>query len=174
MDAYTGEIRLFAGNYAPLDWAYCNGQEISVQQYTALYSLITNTYGGTPGVTFKLPDLRGKVPMGTGTGPGLSERDLGVTYGSASASVTLDQMPAHTHVVRGKLTPGATVTNDPTGHIWANLSVANKVYTTTPNETMDPRIVAPMVGGGNAHNNVQPCVAINYIICLNGNYPDFD
>jgi microcystin-dependent protein len=173
MDAYTGEIRLFAGNFPPMDWAYCDGQLLQVNQYPALYSLIGNIYGGTANVNFNLPDLRGKVPMGAGIGPGLSARTLGVAYGAASVSVTPSQMPAHTHAIQGKAAAGATATNDPTGHTWTNQGMSCKIYGPAPNVTMNPQAVDQMAGGSQPHNNVQPCVAIHYIICLNGIYPDF-
>lgn len=171
-DAYTGEIRLFAGNYAPQDWAFCNGQSIPVSQNPALYSIIGNTYGGTPNVDFKLPDLCGKVPVGMGQGLGLSSRTLGNQIGITSIGLTTNNMPAHTHTVQGKKTSTtATATNDPAAHTWTSLSIANKIYATTANAEMNANGVVPVNGTGTAHNNIQPCVGIYYIICLYGYYP---
>lgn len=171
MDAYIGEIRLFAGNFPPMDWQFCEGQSLSVTQNPALYSVIGNTYGGTPGTTFMLPDLRGKVPMGVGAGPGLTSRALGNNAGSPGASVTLATMPAHTHTVQGKKTPLTTFTNDPTNHTWTSLGAANPIYASTSNVAMNPNAVSSTTVGGSNHNNIQPCVGIHYIICIYGTYP---
>ncbi|WP_371363223.1 hypothetical protein SRRS_41680 [Sporomusa rhizae] len=172
MDAFTGEIRLFAGPFAPLDWLFCDGQLLPVNQYTALYSLIGNTYGGTANVNFNLPDLRGRVPMGTGNGQNLTPRYLGSVAGTNSVTLTSGQMAVHTHTVQGKAT-GGVATNDPASNTWANVPPTVKIYAADPNINMSPQAVEPAVSGGLPHTNIQPSVGINYIICVNGYYPAF-
>lgn len=173
MEAFTGEIRLFAGTFAPMDWLFCEGQTLPISQYTALYSLIGNTYGGTAGVNFNLPDLRGRVAMGTGTGPNRTPRNLGAVAGTNSVTLTGDQMAVHTHTVQGKATGGGVAANDPASNIWGNVAPAYKIYATDPNTNMSPQAVQPAVGGGQPHANIQPSIGVNYIICVSGLYPTF-
>src|SRR6478672_10112699 len=96
-EPFLAEIIMFAGNFAPRGWAFCQGQILSIAQNTALFSLLGTTYGGNGQTTFALPDLRGRVPVGTGQGPGLSNYDLGQVSGSESVTLTVSQMPAHNH-----------------------------------------------------------------------------
>src|SRR6478736_5724856 len=98
-DPFVGEIRLFAGTFAPKGWAFCNGQLMSISQNTALFSLLGTTYGGDGKTTFALPDLQGRLPMHFGQGPGLSNRDLGEKAGSETVALTTSQMPLHGHTV---------------------------------------------------------------------------
>lgn len=181
MDAFIGEIRLFAGNYPPYGWKFCNGDVLPVNQFPALYSILGNTYGGSGGTTFQLPDLRGRVPMGAGIGNGLTPRSIGNTAGSAAVTLSAAQIPAHTHTVNAKsgaaLSGGDTA---PTGHLWRDSSSAMKSYAPA-SAAPDPVTMAPEAvstfGTSNVYtpySNVQPCVGINYIICWDGNYPTFD
>lgn len=170
MDPYIGEIRLFAGNYAPMGWAFCQGQTLEVVQNQALYTIIGNMYGGTPSQTFNLPDLRGTVPMHWGTGSGLTPHKLPETGGTQSVTLTLDQMPNHTHAATCQSTSNE---DNPNGAVWGNApggKFPTKAYSQTANTPMNEKAISAM-GGGQSHNNMQPTVAINFIIALEGIYP---
>ncbi len=120
-DYFIGEIRLFAGNFAPRDWAFCEGQIMSIAQNTALFSLLGTQYGGNGQTTFALPDLRGRVPMHQGQGPGLSPRDIGEVSGSETVTLLSTQMPAHSHALRASTTAAAGST--PAGALLGATSV---------------------------------------------------
>jgi len=174
MDAYLGEVRLFCGTFAPNGWADCNGQILPISQYTALYSILGNTYGGSAPTTFALPNLNGRVPLHQGQGPGLSQRFVGETGGAPAVSLTADQMPMHTHVAQALDSPGASMT--PTGAVWAKgptvgrPPVETPEFAPAPSTPMHPMALAP-AGGGQPHNNMQPFLALRFIICLDGEYP---
>ena len=174
MDPYIGEIRLFAGNYAPADWMFCWGQTLNAMAYQALYSILGNMYGGTAPNTFQLPDLRGCALIHQGTGPGLTPRMISTTGGASSVTVAYDEIANHTHAANGTIGTASTNSTDPTGAIW-NGGVGGgrgtPLYAAAPGNTvMNPQAIG-VVGGGNPHNNMQPYVAINYIISLSGIYP---
>lgn len=170
-DAYIGEIRLFAGTFAPTGWAFCNGQEMLIQQYTALYSILGLRYGGNGQTTFKLPDLRNRVPIHQGTGTGLTPRQVGSVGGSSTVTLIEPEMPSHTHVPNSVSTSTGSV---PAGAVWSNSSIgrlAANAYSGTPTTTMNPTAIAPQ-GGSQPHNNMQPYQMLNFIICLtDGEYP---
>lgn len=176
MDVFVGEIRLFAGKFAPAGWLFCNGQVLPISRYPDLFQVLQNTYGGDAkrGI-FALPDLRGRVPMGAGTGVNLTPRVLGNASGSSAVTLTLQQMPSHSHDVKGKKTPTpATSKTDPKNNIWSDTTSTVKIYTdSTPNTTMAQKVVSSF-GGDKAHNNIQPCVGINYIISIEGEWPSFE
>lgn len=174
-DPFLGEIRIFAGNYAPADWMFCNGQLLPISQYAALFSLLGVQYGGNGTTNFALPNLQGSVPIGQGTGPGLTTRTVGETGGSATVTLTTNEIPAHNHVPMGYATDGTTPA--PAGNVWAQASVESRhgktpisLFDPTPNTPMSPVALAPS-GSGQPHNNVQPCLSLNFIICLNGEFP---
>lgn len=169
MDPFIGEIRLFAGSFAPVDWAICNGQLLQIQYYTDLFSVLGNMYGGDGKTTFALPDLRDRVPLHQGQGEGLTNRIIGEAGGSNSVLLTSDQMPAHNHLPACQTTPAQV---DPAGQVWANTTGrgAPNIYAQSPNAAMNEAVVQP-VGGGQAHNNVQPLTGIYYIIALKGVFP---
>ncbi|GGJ14106.1 phage tail protein [Paenibacillus hunanensis] len=172
MDPYIGEIRLFAGTYAPQDWLLCNGQLLNVNEYQALYAVIGNEFGGTAPSTFKLPDLTGKAPLHRGQGAGLTAHNFASTGGTATETLTTSQIPAHQHIPQSlNVADGA----DPNAKMWANSprTVSVSAYTPTPNVQFSPLAISA-AGGGNAHNNMQPFVGIIHIICWNGVYPDFN
>ncbi|MDX3775562.1 tail fiber protein [Chromatiaceae bacterium AAb-1] len=172
MDPYIGEIRLFSGQYAPQDWFFCAGQSLPVQQYNLLYSVIGNLYGGNT-ISFNLPDLRGRVPMGQGNGPGLTPRVPGDKVGESTVLLTIDEIPSHTHTAMGS----ANVTGalaDPANNIWGatppNPPGRPRPYNSEANVLMSPQALAT-AGGNQAHNNMQPYLALNFIIAVNGVYP---
>ncbi len=171
MDPYLGEIRIFAGNYAPSDWAFCDGRELSVVQNNALFSIIGITYGGDGKTTFKLPDLRGCAPMHFGNGPNLTPRTIAQSIGLITVTLNETQMPIHNHTAQGSSVVAGGIDN-PTNAIWGSESALSaKPYVNVKNAVaMKADIVKPQ-GGNQPHNNMQPFVAMNFIICLEGIYP---
>ncbi len=164
---FIAEIILFAGNFAPRGWAFCNGQILPIAQNTALFSILGTTYGGNGQTTFALPDLRSRVPVHAGQGPGLSSYTLGQTGGVESVTLTANEMPAHSHTATN---PAANV--DPTSNRpAANLAPARGgAYAPTPAAQLAGPTVAP-AGGSQPHSNVQPHLTLNYIIALQGIFP---
>lgn len=174
MDPYIGEIRLFAGNYAPQDWLFCNGQELNVNQYQVLYALLGNQFGGTAPNTFKLPDLTGKAPLhrGQGTGAGSTAHSFASSGGTVTETLNMTQMPTHQHIPQSLNTADGA---DPHQRMWANSprAVTVSAYATTPNVQLHPLTISA-AGANQAHNNMQPYVGINHIICWQGIYPNFN
>ncbi|WP_201006522.1 phage tail protein [Paenibacillus glycanilyticus] len=171
MDPYVGEIRLFAGNYEPRGWAFCNGQIMSIQQNTALFSLLGVTYGGDGRTTFALPDLRGRAPMHWGQGPGLSHRDLGEMNGESSVTLLQTEIPAHTHLANAQAASNKTeAQND----IWAMAGAPGRggiqYYSDKTDVSLNP-VAVGITGGSQPHNNMQPYQALNFIISLEGIFP---
>ena len=164
-----GEIRMFAGNYAPQGWAFCQGQLLSISQNTALFSILGTTYGGDGRVTFALPNLSGRVPVGVGQGAGLTNRQLGEMSGTETVTLTTAQMPAHSHTVNAVTADGNQ--NLPTNSFPANTKTLDKEYSTVaPNTTMNPTMIG-VSGGSQPFGVMQPSLGMNYIICVNGIYP---
>jgi microcystin-dependent protein len=160
-DGFIGEIRMFAGNFAPKNWAFCQGQILSIAQNTALFSIL--------GTTFALPDLSGRVPVGVGQGPGLTPRQLGEINGTETVTLTTAQMPMHNHTVNAVTTEGNQ--NLPTGNLPANTKTLDKEYSdANTNTTMKSTMVNP-AGGSQPFSVMQPSLGMNYIICLYGVYP---
>lgn len=166
MTPYVGEIRLFAGNFAPLDWAFCDGSLVSVVDYETLFSLIGTTYGGNGQDTFALPDLRGRVPIHMGTGSGLTPRPIGETGGVEAVTLTTQQLPPHSHAM-AVTSSGATSTSPVGGIPAATGSDANWA----PGPATVARGTTTPTGGSQPHDNLQPFGCINYIISLYGIYP---
>lgn len=169
-DQYLGEIRIFAGNFAPKDWALCNGQLMPISQNTALFSLLGTTYGGDGRTTFALPDLTGKAPMQQGSTPGLTERALGEVGGSKTVTLLINEMPAHTHA---PATVAIGNTTSPVNATWAGIVQgrgATPMYGTTPNTQMNPAAIG-VSGGSQPHNNLQPYLGLNFVISLTGVFP---
>lgn len=174
MDAYTGEIRLFAGNFAPQNWAFCDGATLSIQQYPALYSITGIQFGGDGINTFKLPNLQGKAPMHFGNGNGLTPRVLGAQYGEDAVTIISTQMPLHNHIARGSSVSDGGVSS-PQNAVWGTEKGlgAKKPYKALNASTkvaMSSSTIG-LSGGNQPHNNMQPFLAINFIICLDGDYP---
>ncbi len=177
MDQTMAEIRLFAGNFAPKGWALCQGQLLAIATNAALFSLLGTTYGGDGITTFGLPDLRGRIPVSPGQGPGLSGYVLGEVLGTEKYTVLTSQMPAHTHMMLCNDAVGSGAANNPangfmgTGPVDRSTgSPVNTRYATTANITMAPTSVS-LTGGSQPTNNIQPTLGLNYIIALVGIFP---
>lgn len=170
-DPFMGEIRMFGGTFAPVGWAFCAGQTLSIAQYEALFTLLGTTYGGDGVTTFNLPDLRGRIPLHQGTAPGGSQRVMGEAGGAEQVAVTVAQMPAHTHAASAQSGNGTQA--GPGNGVWARELDANlKPFsaTQTPSGTMNAACVGA-VGGSQPHENRMPFLAVNFIIALEGIYP---
>src|SRR5512138_2789944 len=164
-DQFIGEIRMFGGNFAPMDWAFCDGQTLQISQNDVLYSLIGTTYGGDGQTTFALPDLRGRLPMHRGNGHAVGEK-----LGTETVALTESQMPVHTHSLAADTAVG---TKDiPEGYVWAAAENAASAHYAAgdPNQAMNGMSVGN-AGAGMAHDNVMPFLAVNFIIALTGYYP---
>ena len=168
-EGFIGEIRMFAGNFAPRTWAFCDGQLLPISQYSALFSILGTTYGGDGRTTFALPDLRSRVAIHTGQGPGLSNYRQGDKGGLETNTITINQMPSHNHTVNAVNTDGNQ--SLPTNNLPAETKVLDKEYSDiNPNTTMNPSMINNQ-GGGQPVNNIQPYVVVNYIICIEGQFP---
>jgi len=168
MDGVIGTIILFGGNFAPRNWAFCQGQLLSIAANTALFSILGTTYGGDGRTTFALPDLRGRVPLSAGQGPGLSNHTLGQQGGAETVTLQVTQIPAHNHTVAPLAKNGGGDDTSPTNKFMATAST--DLYADANNTNMGAS-PSSMTGGGGAHNNMQPFLALNYVICLNGIFP---
>jgi microcystin-dependent protein len=163
---FVGQIMAVPYNFAPTGWAECNGQLIPIQSNVALFSLLGTQYGGNGTTNFALPDLRGRVMMGEGNGPGLLPVFLGESGGSAQTTLLTSNMPAHTHSIGANT--GAGTTSIPTNNVLANTSDSDREYSTTSNVSMTPTSV---VGGTTPINNMQPYTGIKYVIATQGIFP---
>jgi microcystin-dependent protein len=169
-DSFVGEIMMFAGNFAPQGWAFCDGQLLPIAQYQALFSLLGTYYGGNGQTTFALPDLRGRLPMhtGSGPGPGLSPRSLGETGGAETVTLISTQMPAHTHSLQVDSANGTTAS--PGGALLARDPAGTPAYGVNATAALSAQAIAT-AGGSQPHQNMPPFLAINYCISLQGIYP---
>ena len=166
---FVGEIRIFAGNFAPVGWAFCDGSPQAISENDQLFALIGTTYGGDGEQTFNLPDLRGRVPMHRGQGPAISQNyQLGEAGGVESVTVTVQQMAAHTHP---ELASNSLATDfSPGAQVLAQATTTDIYITGTPTQSLHPSAISP-IGGSQPHTNVQPMLCINFIIALFGVYP---
>lgn len=165
---YVGEIRMFAGNFAPAGWMFCEGQLVPISEYETLFNLIGTTYGGDGQSTYALPDLRGRLPVHMGQGPGLSNNYvIGETGGVEQVTLTVPQIPNHNHPVMASM--DVPVSSTPSGNVTGQ--AAAKFYRAgTPAVAMNPGFVSP-VGGSQPHDNMQPYLCVSFIISLFGIYP---
>ncbi|MEO0469048.1 MAG: tail fiber protein [Bacteroidota bacterium] len=184
-DGMIGEVRLFAGNFAPRNWAFCNGQLLQVSQNDALFSILGTTYGGDGRTTFALPNLQSRVVTQQGSGVGLTQRNLGAQFGTETNTLNTLQMPAHTHTAtvdtfKPKAESGAGTTDDPKGAYLAAAQDGNgtrDIYNTSiasePADMAEEMVSATIgnTGGGQSITNVQPFTVLSYIICTLGTYP---
>jgi len=166
---FLGEIRMFAGNFPPKNWAFCNGQVLAISQNTALFSLLGTNYGGNGTSTFALPNLQNSVPIHWGQGPGFSERVIGETGGALTVSLTVPEMASHTHGPLATTSAGAV--GAPTNAYWSTSSLRDKQFAnTTPDAAMAQGLLDP-AGGNLPHNNLFPILTVTYIIALAGIFP---
>jgi microcystin-dependent protein len=168
-DPFIAEIKIFAGNFAPRGWAFCDGQLLPIAQNTALFSLIGTIYGGDGRTTTGLPNLQGRAPMHPGNGPGLTQRRLGQRGGRTTVTLTSAQLPSHDHALQASLT--AASETSPEGNALAGAT--ENVYgpSTEPLKEMSNAALAPAGGGFTAHPNMQPYLGLNFIIALTGVFP---
>lgn len=168
-EPYVGEIRMFAGNYAPEGWMLCEGQVLSISENEVLFTLIGTTYGGDGQSTFGLPDLRGRVPIHAGTGPGLSPRALAQQGGAENVTLTQNQLPLHSHAAYASNDPASNDYTAATG-VPGNTGGANIYGLMGTPGPMTANAIGP-AGIGGAHNNMAPYLCVNFIISLYGLYP---
>ena len=173
MDSFLGQITLFAGNFPPRFWAFCNGQLLPIAQNQALFSILGTTYGGNGVVTFALPDLRGRVPISAGQGPGLTDYLLGQSGGQENVTLLSSNIPSHTHAATLNATAGAANTLSPGGAVLAVGAQGNAYATGSPALTAMSASAATVgnSGGNQPHPNMQPYLALNFIIALQGIFP---
>ena len=168
-EPFVGEIRMFAGNFAPRGWALCDGQLLAVSQNDALFSLLGTIYGGDGRTTFGLPDMRGRIPIHAGQGPGLSDRRLGARGGSENVTLTVNQLPSHNHgLLKVSGDPANSV--DPVGKVPGAPGIADLYADDLMPVNMNTSAVVA-VGGSQTHSNLMPFVCIHFIIALVGIYP---
>jgi microcystin-dependent protein len=174
MNNYIGQILLVAFNFAPVGWALCNGQTLSISANTALFSLIGTTYGGDGVSNFMLPNLQSRVPVHQGTGQNLSTYVMGQVGGVEQEILLVGNLPSHTHPVNCNNTPGPNA--DPTNGFWAEVNTGgrepavNPAYATSANKTMAPTAIG-LTGSNQPFSVVQPYLCMNYIIALQGIFP---
>jgi microcystin-dependent protein len=167
-EPFVGEIRMFAGNFAPSGWAYCDGQLLQVSQNDALFSLLGTIYGGDGRTTFGLPDLRGRLPIHHGSGLGLTPRPLGQKSGEENVTLNTNELPSHTHAMKASTAVGTQ--NNPAGEF---LGASPTVRVFRPGAPAVPLNAASItsLGGSQNHTNLMPFLCINFIIALFGIYP---
>jgi microcystin-dependent protein len=166
-DPFVGEIRLFAGSFAPRGWALCDGQLLSIPQYDALFSLFGTIYGGDGRTTFGLPSLRGRVPLHMGNGPGLTPRPIGQKSGEENVTLNVNQMPEHRH--DWNASDGTANSANPKDLVFAEAQ--SQVYADDFSAAALKSDAATSYGGGQQHTNVMPFQCINFIVSLTGVYP---
>ncbi len=167
-EPFIGEIKMFAGNFAPRSFALCDGQLLAISQNVALFSLLGTIYGGDGRTTFALPDLRGRIPVHMGNGPGLTTRSIGSKSGSETVTLTPGNLPSHAHDLAGSA--DSADSKNPKQRVPA--TAAETVYGLDVNEPVTMKSSAlGQTGGSQSHSNVQPFQCINFIIALFGVYP---
>lgn len=170
-DGFIGEIKCFAGNFAPRSWAFCQGQLLPIAQNSALFSILGTIYGGDGRTTFALPDLRGRAAVSAGAGPGLSNRQLGGRFGSEQVTINAQTMASHSHGISNNATTAIVDQQGPTGNIFGVLDGTTPSYTDVAATGQTGGQTLGLTGGNMSHNNIPPYQAINWIICLYGIYP---
>ncbi|QAU46354.1 phage tail protein [Bradyrhizobium guangzhouense] len=177
-DFFIGEIEMFGFNFAPKGWAQCNGQLLSIQQNQALFAVIGTAFGGNGTTNFALPDLRGRLPMGQGQGPGLSARTLGQAFGEENHTLLASETPGHNHFVNVISNPTAANASAPGPALYLSqtsfsgpLGAETDLYVvdSAPGNAMNPTAVG--LTGGQPHSNQMPTIVLNYCICLSGIFP---
>ena len=169
-DQYVGEIRMWGGNFAPVGWEPCDGRFLPISYYETLFTLIGTTYGGDGQSTFAVPDLRGRVPVGQGTFQGMTYV-LGEASGVETVTLTRAQLPSHNHPFYGSITPASATS--PNNDVPASLptAVGQRAYgIDAPIRTVEANTVE-LVGDNQLHTNIQPYMALNFIIAYDGTFP---
>jgi microcystin-dependent protein len=165
---FVAEIRIFPFNFAPMGWAFCNGQLMPISQNAALFSLLGTNFGGNGTSDFGLPNLQGSAPLAAGQGPGLSLRDLGEIGGEQAVTLLTTEIPAHSHTA--SCNAGMGDQYGPVQDYWATDAGGNDEYASTANALMAGGAVGP-AGGNQPHNNLQPYLVFNFCIALQGVFP---
>lgn len=171
-DPFVGEIRMFAGNFAPRQWALCNGQLMAIAQNDALFSLIGTIYGGDGRSSFAIPDMRGRIPMHWGNGPGLTPRPIGQRIGAETVTLLPTEIPSHTHAMLAS--QDAVSSESPEKTVLGTFADTDQMYTETFDQAVQGTMNSSSVmnsGGSHAHTNLMPFQCLSYIICLVGTYP---
>lgn len=176
-EPFIGQIQPFGFNFAPANWAFCNGATLAIQQNTALFSLLGIQYGGNGTNTFQLPNFSARATGGSGTGAGLSPRSVGDTFGVAQVTVSIDEMPAHRHTLTAFAQTDTTKRSGvPVAGGGLSLPGSNAVKpfsNAAPNAPLSPSMLQPSSGGSQPHANQQPYLAVNFCIALQGVFPSF-
>jgi len=171
-EPYIGQMIMFGGNFGISGWATCDGQLLSISQNTALFSILGTTYGGDGRTTFGLPDLRGRVPIHPGTGPGLTKRRLGEKSGAENVTLVESQLPPHSHSASLRSTANEGDSSDPSGKYPARSEEPVRSYHSQATSSMaSDGVVVGNTGGGASHNNMQPFLGVNFLIALVGVFP---
>lgn len=169
LDPFIGQIMIIANSFAPKGWALCNGQMLPIAQYTALFSILGTTYGGNGQTTFQLPDLQARFPLHAGLGAGLTPRSLGEYGGHATHSLTIAELPPHAHQLHA--TSAAATHQSANGALLAKVNAPLPPYHDSASLAPRPSGALGIAGGGQPHNNLQPYLALNFVIALQGVYP---
>lgn len=167
-EPYIGEIRMFAGNFPPVGWMFCEGQTMAISENDALFNLIGTTYGGDGQETFNLPNLASRVPIHMGTGPNGTTYQIGEAAGTEQETLMVQQIPAHTHQLLGSAVNGSQT--NPSNVMLASSTVIQPYAVETPTANMAATAIGP-AGGSQPHENTQPFLCINFIISLFGIFP---
>ena len=172
---FIGEVRAFGFSFAPVGWAFCNGQPLPIAQFNALFAIIGTIYGGDGQTTFQLPNLQGNVPMHWGNGPGGFNTTIGQVQGTSTVTLTTAQTPQHNHTLTAQeVASGGIVerTNKPSPTNWLSDSAPGGIWAPTPtlDNQLAPNTLSP-VGGSQPHDNMQPYLAVNFCMCLEGIFP---
>lgn len=180
MEGYLAEVRMFAGNFAPRGWMLCQGQLLSIAQWTAVFALVGTTYGGNGQTTFGLPDFRGRMALGTGQGPGLPSVDLGEMAGVQNTTLIITNLPFHNHTLTGNIIPQANndatgLTDDATG-ARTGLPTTPNIYTLAtdalvPMAPMQSTLTVGLAGNNQPFSNQCPYEGIQFIMCVEGIFP---
>lgn len=173
-DGCIGEVRFFAGNFPPRNWAFCQGQLLPIAAYSALFSILGTTYGGDGTINFALPDLRGRVPVGVGTGPGLPSVAWGARFGNHDTVLSTPNLPSHNHGFSVTASNAAGNTQDPTGGVLADSGNFDNEFQNAPDPTNAVEMAADTTsdtGSNTSFSNQPPSLGIHAVICLVGIYP---